>query len=157
MLDLGCGTGDPVARYLMGLALKVIGIDSAEEMIRIARSRLPEACWITGDMRELDLGQRFHAIVGWDSFFHLTPHEQRALLPRLADHLLSGGRLLLTVGPEAGEPVGSVAGQPVYHASLSPDEYRERLSACGMSILAFTPNDPDCTGHSVLLARRDGA
>lgn len=154
VLDLGCGAGEPIARYLVGLGLRLTGLDSADEMVQIARARLPSARWIMGDMRRLDLGERFHCIVGWDSFFHLTPDEQRALLPLLADHLLPGGRLLLTVGPEAGEPVGSVAGEPVYHASLAPGEYAERLFACGVSILEFVKNDQTCAGHTVLLARR---
>ena len=44
-------------------------------------------------MRTLDLGRRFGGIVAWDSFFHLTADEQRALIPRLAGHLLPGRRL----------------------------------------------------------------
>ncbi|MHB2165800.1 class I SAM-dependent methyltransferase [Alsobacter sp. R-9] len=154
VLDLGCGAGDPIGLYLAGLGLRVTGLDSAEEMIGIARARLPQARWIVGDMRRLQLEERFHAIVGWDSFFHLTPDEQRALLPRLVEHLQPGGGLLLTVGPAAGEPVGSVAGQPVYHASLAPEEYAARLAASGAGIVEFVPDDPACAGHTVLLARR---
>ena len=34
-------------------------------------------------MRTLDLGRRFGGIVAWDSFFHLTRDEQRAVVPGL--------------------------------------------------------------------------
>lgn len=155
VLDLGCGAGEPIGAYLVSKGLHLTGLDSAAEMLAIARARLPDARWMEGDMRGLNLGQRFDAIVGWDSFFHLQPDEQRALLPRLADHLKQGGRLLLTVGPSAGEPIGSVAGEAVYHASLSPDEYAERLSDCRLFVVAFVPEDPSCAGRSIILAQRN--
>lgn len=154
VLDLGCGAGEPIAGLMLSRGFQVTGLDSAAPMLAIARARFPTARWIEGDMRSLDLGEHFHAIIGWDSFFHLRPDEQRALLPRLATHLHPGGGLLLTVGPDAGEPIGEVAGEAVYHASLSPQEYAERLSACGMEVVAFVPEDPACARRSVLLARR---
>jgi trans-aconitate methyltransferase len=155
VLDLGCGAGDPIGRYVLSRGFRLTGLDSAAEMLAIAHARLPDGRWIHADMRDLDLREHFDAIVGWDSFFHLQPDEQRRLLPRLAAHIGPGGGLMLTVGPKAGEPIGSVAGEPVYHASLSPEEYARRLVACGMSVVAFTPEDPACAGRSVLLARRD--
>ena len=154
VLDLGCGAGDPVGGVILARGLRLTGLDGAPEMLAIARARFPQARWIVGDMRHLDLGERFDAIVGWDSFFHLRPDDQRSLLPRLAAHLVPGGGLMLTVGPAAGEPIGSVAGEPVYHASLSPEEYAARLSDCGLSLVAFVPEDASCAGRSVLLARR---
>lgn len=154
VLDLGCGAGEPIAGLMLARGFRVTGLDSAAPMLAIARARFPAARWIEGDMRSLDLAERFHAVAGWDSFFHLRPDEQRALLPRIAAHLHPGGGLLLTVGPAAGEPIGEVAGEAVYHASLSPQEYAERLSACGMEVVAFASEDSACAGRSVLLARR---
>lgn len=154
VLDLGCGAGVPIGGYVVSRGLRLTGLDGAPEMLAMARERYPQARWIAGDMRQLDLAERFDAIVGWDSVFHLRPDEQRSLLPRLAAHLEPGGGLMLTVGPAAGEPIGSVAGEPVYHASLSPEEYAARLSDCGLSVVAFVPEDASCAGRSILLARR---
>ena len=159
VLDLGCGAGEPIARYLVRQGRAVCGLDFAPAMLALARERMPEQRWIEGDMRGLDLPERFAGILGWDSFFHLSPDEQRALIPRLARHLAPGGALMLTVGPEAGEPIGRVCDEPVYAASLDPQEYRERLAAVGLDLEAFAPEDPEAHGHSVLLARArpDGA
>jgi trans-aconitate methyltransferase len=156
VLDLGCGAGEPIGSFIVARRLHLTGFDSAAEMLAIARGRIPQARWIEGDMRGLALSERFHAIVGWDSVFHLRPDEQRSLLPKLAAHLVPGGGLLLTVGPAAGEPIGSVAGEAVYHASLSPEEYAWRLRDCGMTVVAFVPEDPSCSGRTILLARRTG-
>jgi len=43
VLDLGCGAGEPIARSLVGLGLSLSGSYSADEMIQIARARLPSA------------------------------------------------------------------------------------------------------------------
>lgn len=152
VLDLGCGTGEPIARYLIESGCAVTGIDFSAEMLSLARSRFPGGCWIEADMRELDLAERFSGIIAWDSFFHLTRDEQREIIPRLARHILPGGAMLLTVGPDDGEVLGQVGDHPVYHASLSPTEYADRLASAGLSVVSFVPNDPDCGGHSVLFA-----
>ncbi|WP_417603024.1 hypothetical protein [Primorskyibacter flagellatus] len=62
--------------------------------------------------------------------------------------------MLLTVGPGAGEVTGTVAGETVYRSSLAPDEYKAILETAGMQCEALVPEDPACTGHTLLLARR---
>jgi ubiquinone/menaquinone biosynthesis C-methylase UbiE len=153
ILDLGCGTGEPIARYLIETGHAVLGADFAAPMLEIARQRLPEAAWVHADMRQLDLGRRFGGIVAWDSFFHLTRDEQRAVIPKLARHLLPQGALLLTVGPGDGEVTGTVEGESVYHASLSLEEYEKVLRGGGLAIVDFVAEDPGCGFHSVLLAK----
>lgn len=152
VLDLGCGAGEPIARHLIERGFAVTGIDFSGAMLEIARSRFPEGRWIERDMRSLDLGERFDGMVAWDSFFHLTRDEQREIIPRLARHLLPGGAMLLTVGPNDSEALGRVGDGTVYHASLSPAEYADRLKAAGLMVESFTADDPACAGHSVLLA-----
>ncbi|MEQ9676236.1 MAG: class I SAM-dependent methyltransferase [Roseovarius indicus] len=153
ILDVGCGTGAPIGDYLAGSGHPVTGVDGAAAMIAIARDRRPERDWQLGDMRALEMGERFDGVLAWDSFFHLTGDEQREVLPRLLRHVRTGGPLMLTVGPAAGEVTGHVADDVVYHASLSPEEYRRIIEACGAEVAAFAVEDPACDGHTVLLAR----
>jgi ubiquinone/menaquinone biosynthesis C-methylase UbiE len=156
VLDVGCGAGEPIARHILEQDRRVCGVDFAEPMLAVARTRFPRARWINADMRDLDLGESFAGVIAWNSFFHLSPDEQRSTIPRLARHVAPGGCLLLTVGPSASERIGSVGGEPVYHASLSIDEYEERLRGVGMEVEDFVPEDPGCAGHSVLFAIRRG-
>jgi ubiquinone/menaquinone biosynthesis C-methylase UbiE len=79
VLDLGCGSGQPVARHMAERGLLVTGVDSSPTMISLCRSRLPEHAWIAADMRELSLGRRFQGILAWDSFFHLDHDDQRRM------------------------------------------------------------------------------
>lgn len=154
VLDLGCGTGQPIAAWLLAQGFAVTGVDYAAPMLDIARHRWPDTTWHHADMRALDLGQTFDAIIAWHSFFHLTQSEQRSALARIADHLAPNGPLMFTAGPTNGETTGQIAGQTVYHASLSLDEYTDILNTHGLGVTTFTPEDPDCHGDSVLLARK---
>ncbi|MEM1428190.1 MAG: class I SAM-dependent methyltransferase [Pseudomonadota bacterium] len=154
VLDLGCGAGEPIARWFMAEGFAVTGVDFSAAMLEIARARFPSGDWREADMRALDLGETFHGIVAWDSFFHLSPGEQRHCIAQMARHLEPHGAALLTVGPEAGEVEGRVGGEPVYHASLSPAEYAACLEENGMRLTGFLAEDPETDRHSVLMARR---
>ncbi|MEL6958057.1 MAG: methyltransferase domain-containing protein [Pseudomonadota bacterium] len=153
LLDLGCGPGVPIARYLAERGMAVTGVDGAAGMITLFRQNLPDAEAIHADMRTLDLGPRFDAILAWHSFFHLPPDDQRAMFDIFARHAAPRAALMFTTGPEAGEAYGHAAGGPVYHASLSPDEYRDCLDKAGFNVLAFRPDDPECDRSTVWLAR----
>ena len=146
VLDLGCGAGEPIAGWLVQSGFRVIGIDAAAPMLEIARRRYPDGDWRQADMRSLDLPERFHGIIGWNSFFHLRPDEQRATLRRLAAHLLPRGALMLTVGPQAGEVTGTVAGEPVYHSSLRPRSTSRILAALGLTSFASSRRTRTATG-----------
>lgn len=154
ILDVGCGGGDPISRYLIERNFALTGVDAAIAMLNIARSRFPAMAWICQDMRELTLDRKFDGIVAWDSFFHLNPAEQRFTLNRFFAHLKSDGALLLTVGYKAGEVLGHVEGQRVYHSSLSPSEYRSILIGAGFNEIEYVAQDRRCGLRSVLLAHR---
>ncbi len=153
VLDIGCGTGQPIARYFIERGFHVTGIDAAQAMIGISRARFPKMTWFVEDMRRLALPQKFDAIVAWDSFFHLTRDDQRAMFPIFRAHAASEAQLLFTSGPKDGEVMGKVEGQAVYHSSLSPEEYRALLTAQGFSVLQHVVEDPACGFHTVWLAQ----
>ncbi len=155
VLDLGCGTGRPIADFFMTKGCAVTGVDAAPAMIAICRERFPLATWVEDDMRSLALGRRFDAIVAWDSFFHLTRDDQRAMFPVFGEQAASGAMLLFTSGPAAGEATGDLFGEPLYHASLDAEEYRALLQANGFGVVVHRVEDPACGGHTVWLARKE--
>ena len=155
VLDLGCGTGEPIGRYLEQRDAILYGADYSHAMLEIFRSRFPSAESFFVDMRNLRLSKKFDGIISWGAFFHLTIVQQRKVLPVLCDSLNEGGVLLLTIGDREGEVLGQVAGQSVYHASLSPLNYSQIISENGMSLLLLETNLKDCKGHSILLAKKN--
>src|SRR5262245_40011029 len=84
ILDIGCGMGEPIARYVLEAGFRVVGVDSSRSMIEMCRARFPDSDWIVADMRELMLERRFDGLLAWDSFFHLHMDDQRQIFPRFA-------------------------------------------------------------------------
>lgn len=157
VLDLGCGSGRPIATYLSERGAEVTGVDGAPAMVQLFESSLPSARAIEADMRELDLGERFDAILAWDSFFHLSAEDQRRMFGIFAAHADRRAALMFTSGNMAGEAIGEVEGEPVFHASLDPEEYRQLMQENGFEVVSYVPEDPQCEGHTVWLARFTGA
>lgn len=153
VLDLGCGMGEPVARYLMERGVEVFGVDSSPTLIAMCRARFPNAEWLVHDMRSLELDRRFAGVLAWDSFFHLTMEDQRAMFARFAALCQPGAPLMFTSGSAEGEAIGTYGGEPLYHASLNPAEYERLLATHGFSVQAHVADDPGCGGHTVWLAR----
>lgn len=154
VLDIGCGMGEPIARHLIARGCAVTGIDSSAPLVALCRERFPQQDWLVADMRQLALGQRFDGLVAWDSFFHLTPDDQRRMFPRFRAHAADGAALLFTSGPAHGEAIGNFEGEPLYHGSLDPAEYRALLDANGFAVVEHIAEDPDCGGHTIWLAQR---
>ncbi|WP_425916060.1 class I SAM-dependent methyltransferase [Acinetobacter sp. TSRC1-2] len=154
ILDLGCGSAKPIAAYLIAKGHSVVGIDSSEVMIEMAEQNFPEQHWIQADMRQLDLGQKFQGILAWDSFFHLTPDDQRAMFQNFQKHAKLGAALMFSSGPSHGEAIGDMFGDALYHASLSQDEYRQLLKDHGFEVVKMMAEDQDCAGHTVWLAQK---
>ena len=106
-------------------------------------------------MRALELHRRFDGILAWDSLFHLSAGDQRGTFRRFAGHARPGAPLMFTSGSTEGESVGVYCGEPLYHASLAPAEYRTLLAASGFTVREFAAEDPECGGHTVWLATYD--
>ena len=154
ILDIGCGAGEPIAKYFIDQGYRVTGLDFSKSMIDICKSRFPDHDWFIGNMINFALGKKYKGIIAWHSFFHLPLDDQRKALECFARHLAVDGVLMLTVGPENSEVLGHVCGEKVYHASFDPEEYSEILAQFGIEIVEFVPEDPDCFGSTILLARK---
>lgn len=95
VLDLGCGPGW-VSLFLVESGYRPTGIDLAPAHVEIATTRAQrwgiEAEFHTGDMDELDLPERFDAIVVFDSLHH--SRRQDVVVGNIARHLRPGGWVL---------------------------------------------------------------
>ena len=151
ILDLGCGTGFPIADYFLKSGHNVTGVDGSEEMINKCQQRYPTGEWLLGDMRQVNIGRKFDAIIAWDSFFHLPHDDQRDMFDVFAKHAGDNTMLLFTAAPKHGEMISQMQGYEFYHASLSEEEYREILKQHGFEVILYKPEDKDCGDHTVWL------
>jgi SAM-dependent methyltransferase len=155
VLDIGCGFGAPIAKYFIENGFDVTGIDASPAMIAMCRERYPERQWIEADMRSLSLGKAFHGLLAWDSLFHLKHDDQRRMFAIFAEHAAPEALLMFTSGTVHGEAIGTLEGEPLYHASLATTEYRQLLNLYGFSVVSHVTDDPTCGGHTIWLAKRD--
>lgn len=153
ILDIGCGSGKPIAQFFVEQGHQVTGVDSSEAMISLCRQRFPTHQWQVADMRQLALGQKFDGILAWDSFFHLKRDDQRGMFALFEQHAKPNAALMFTSGPANGEAIGEFNGETLYHASLAPEEYRQLLADHGFSLVKNVVEDPECGGHTIWLAQ----
>jgi SAM-dependent methyltransferase len=153
ILDIGCGSGAPVAKYLIDQGFAVDGVDASPTLIAHCRERFPQRCWHVADMRALALQKTFSGLLAWDSFFHLSHDDQRRMFPIFKRLASPHAALMFTSGTSHGEALGSYRGEPLYHASLAPEEYRALLESNGFRVVAHVVEDPTCGGHTVWLAQ----
>lgn len=153
VLDIGCGSAEPISRYFIEKGCNVTGIDSSPTLIDMCKSRFPNQNWIVADMRTLALGRRFQGILAWNSFFHLCPEDQRKMFPIFKSHAEPRTNLMFTSGSSHGEAIGEFQGEALYHGSLDESEYRSLLKNNGFDVLSYVVDDPTCGRHTIWLAQ----
>jgi SAM-dependent methyltransferase len=91
VVELGCGTGVPVGRYLAA-RYDYTGVDASPGMLAQARAAIPGARLINADMHTIELpAASLGAVVAFSSISH-TPREQHAaLFAKIATWLRPGG------------------------------------------------------------------
>lgn len=158
VLDVGCGTGRPVAEVLVAAGHRVSGYDVSPIMIEIARTQIPGATFDVADFRALDQpAGSWDAVVVCYSLLQLTRAEIDAALAKFADWLAPGGIFLMVTLPIDVEGFDSeFMGKPMTISSYSAESYRERLTRLGLEVARerfadFQPDHPDSAPEHVLL------
>ena len=93
LLDVCCGHG--WHDYFLKKDFEITGVDLNETVLEIARKRNPEIEYVTGDVRDFDLGEEFDVVLCFDALEHLlTCEELKSSLGCLHRHLVDGGVLM---------------------------------------------------------------
>jgi len=147
VLDLGCGTGSH-AVCLAGRGYRVLGVDRSPEMLRLARAKRDETGpasdteFVAGDLRSLDLGRRFDAVLMMFAVlgYQLDDAAVAAALASVRRHLTSGGLFVFDVwyGPAvlAERPSPRLKTVPLPDGQLmrsSKGELDEKRRVCSVS------------------------
>jgi ubiquinone/menaquinone biosynthesis C-methylase UbiE len=155
VLDLGCGTGNPIARYIVENGFHLIAVDESEKMLEIAKKVVPKAEFINSDMTSVQLDDGFGAAIAWDSIFHVEREHHAAILRKLAKSLEPGGRLLLSVGGSGADDFTSeMFGHTFFYSGHEPEVTRQLLEAEGFEIEFWEVDDPSSRGHIAVIARK---
>jgi len=103
ILDLGCGSGIPIAKSLSEQGHDIYGVDRSAKLLQQAKLNLPNAQFIqeeleTFDYRAFAKNHKIGGVVLWDSLFHIPRKLQANLLLTIATTMSSGTVLILTSG-----------------------------------------------------------
>jgi SAM-dependent methyltransferase len=156
VLDLGCGTGLPYARYLVDNGFDVVGLDVSDEMIKIAKRNVPEAEFIQLSMDGIDYVGVFDGVVSSFSMLLLTPKLFRETAQRIHRALRKKGLLYLSLNepkdehedPDA-EAFVEVMGQQMYSRGYRAEEIRDIVQPIGFKEIKFNRmiNQSDAFGE----------
>ncbi len=103
VLDLGCGAGVPVTRWLAE-RFAVTGVDVSARQLGLARRLVPAATFIKDDMTGLSFEpETFDAVVAFHSIIHVPRAEHPALVRDVERWLKPSGRFLATWALDAWE------------------------------------------------------
>jgi cyclopropane fatty-acyl-phospholipid synthase-like methyltransferase len=133
VLDLGCGTGRPIAEAILARGHRVTGVDQAESLLEIACGRHREAVWIHSTIQAFTTPELYDAIVCWDALFHIERSQHEELIARFASMLRGGGRLMLSFGGSA-QPEGftdTMFDHTFFYDSHDPERELALLDAAG--------------------------
>lgn len=99
VLDLGCGAGVPVTRWLVDAGYDVTGLDLSLEQIDRARANVPEATFQIGSMTGARFGEgEFDGIVSTYAITHVPRDQHADLLGRIYGWLSPGGVFMASLG-----------------------------------------------------------
>lgn len=155
VLDLGCGTGEPIALYMAERGFRVVCVDESERMLEIARRVVPDAEFVRAGMCEMKLEGGFAAAVAWDSVFHVARERHREVYGKLHGLLAPGGRLLLSAGGTGHEGFTSeMHGRAFFYSAHEPTETVRLLTDEGFVVELCEEDDPSSRGHIAVVARK---
>ena len=156
VLDLGCGAGIPVDRYLVDRGFRVAGLDISEKQIELARASVPGATFAVADMRGMRAGEyQVDAVVSFYAIFHLPRESHESLFRAINTFLGPGGYILVTMGAsewEGAEP--DFCGVPMWWSHYGPDENRAIIRRAGFEILLDEIDESGHERHQVIVARK---
>lgn len=135
VLDLGCGSGLPSTKVLAE-RFEVVGVDVSTAQIERARTNVPGATFMVGDLAALDFpAASFDAVTAFYSLNHVPREEHAALFERVERWLVADGRFLASFGlADEADWTGEWLGVPMYFSSHDRDRTRRLLGAAGFEL-----------------------
>lgn len=152
VLDLGCGTGEPIARHLLDRGFAVTGVDASAQMLRRFAARCPEALALQADMAGLELPGGFGGLIAWDALVHVPRAEHGGLFLRWARWLEPGAPLLLTATGGAWEGSAAMFGGELFYSGHAPATTIGLLEDAGFELLQAQTGEAAPAGRCVMLA-----
>lgn len=158
ILDLGCGSGVPLARDLAAGGYQVTGVDLSAVQIARARHLVPAARFLHADATQVRFSpSSFDAVVSLYALIHIPLDEQPPLLGRVGRWLRPGGWFLATTGHGAwtGTEDAWLGGEaPMWWSHTDAATYRTWIEQAGLTVVMQEVIPEGDSAHALFWARR---
>ena len=160
ILDLGCGAGLPVDRWLIQQGHRVIGLDLSAEMLALARQNVPQADYELRDMATLRVSEySVDAVVCFFAMFHIDRSLHGQLFRCLRSYLTPSGFLLITTGRSDWEGEEDFLGVQMAWSHFDKETNRALLEDANFTVLLEDEHRGNSCGdddwHPIFLAQSE--
>jgi len=135
ILELACGGGYPITRVLLEAGMRLWAIESSPNLVAEFQRRFPDVPVLCAKVQDSDFfGRTYDAVVAVGLMFLLNETEQTALIHRVAQALLPGGRFLFTAPLQSCQWHDATTG--IASHSLGRTGYENCLRSAGLNLIA---------------------
>ncbi|MFC1475426.1 class I SAM-dependent methyltransferase [Candidatus Zixiibacteriota bacterium] len=135
ILDVGCGTGIPIARYLSQNGFEVVGIDLSKEMVTVAKRNVQGARFLQMNMTDIEFPpESFDGLISCYAIFHVPRSEHAAIFQSFYRILKPDGILLASVGAGDWEGVEDYHGVDMFWSHFDPLTTQSLITEAGFDI-----------------------
>jgi SAM-dependent methyltransferase len=133
ILDIGCGSGVPIAQALVNDGFSVWGVDASPSLISAYQLNLPNMPAVCEPAQDSSFFDRnFVGVVSIGLIFLLGEQDQRRLFTSVANVLELGGRFLFSAPREVCRWNDTLTGRT--SISLGADAYATHLTSVGLRL-----------------------
>ncbi len=155
ILDIGCGAGIPIDKYLIEKGFKIIGIDFSEKQIELAKQNVLDGNFEVKNMMELKMGEySVDAVVSFYAISH-TPREQHwDLFKKINSFLPQGGYFLGTMGSSDWKGTEEFHGVEMWWSHFNAEKNIELIKNAGFEIVFQEIDSTKGERHLIVLAKK---
>lgn len=155
ILDIGCGSGKPIANYFFQHNHKIIGIDISDEQIKLAKQNVPVGNFEVKDMSELKNNEyRVDAVVSFYAIFHIPKEEHLSLLKKINSFLPEKGFILITMGASEWEGHEDFFGVDMHWSHYGSKKNLDIVKMAGFKILTNEIDNSGGEKHQVIIGEK---
>jgi SAM-dependent methyltransferase len=137
VLDLGCGSGIPIAKHLSELGHQLLGVDISARQVALAGRNARQAHFVCSDMMDVELPPAsFDAVAAFFAITHVPRDEHPSLLARIFRWLRPGGWFVGSFGTRRTNGVqNDWLGVPMFFSHFDAATNRRLVRRSGFKVV----------------------
>ena len=135
VLDVGSGTGVPIARYLVQTGFDVVGIDLSKAMVSTAKENVPGATFDQKNMAAIDFPpESFDGLISCYAIIHVPRERHAGIFQSFHRILKPQSIMLVSVASWEWEEIADYLGVDMFWSHYSPSKTESLIISAGFNI-----------------------